>query len=837
MEAVFLKILNMSCCAADVIGVVLLVWLALWRAPKKWRYLLWIVVAFRLVCPVSFSAPFSVMRYAVQPAAVTQRAERSVSEITYIPQNIGEMAEPKVYVSSSPAVSEYVSQSLPRPLPWNSANPLQIYIPICAGLWCLGMAALLLYGIISYVNLRRRLRGAIRTENGVFETDSVRAPFILGLFSPTIYLPPGLEGEPLRYVLAHERFHIRHADHAVKLFGFLLLCVHWFNPLVWLAFALMSRDMEMRCDEAVLSAGSGITKPYSMALLSFASARRFPSPSPLCFGETGVGARIKNVLRWKKPKVWVTVCAAALCVIAVAACAANPNKGESKSEPTGTPWDWTSTVQLSDVKVIEESRGITLSHSQMKELIRLLNAVQEREVVRGRGIPSNLTLDITSGVGYKLRWAGGIIELDFDDAAAAAELYGGADAGPGVWEIHNQALYDFLDGLKEEAPAASATDLESTEPTTLPEPLHSYEAISGGESVQLVPLLTAEEGQEYEYLTITYGESGPPFFIRRDGETIICGYAVYDAETQEPLDFVHPSGLSPQHYIFQNAVPGRKYIVVVDTFTDDPVYGRTYAFGAIVPKRDGVGLQKPMPSILGDDGTELHLNMNLQDLDAALDTQLAQGAVYQLPQHRLAVAAICIKDPAAWMFPVVQLGFSEGWTLSEGPGIGATTQEVRAYWGEPYVAAEPANERTPTVNYLLYELADGFLEFDHRGDGVISQISLFSKSDVNGKAGKLGTRTYYHGRSGAHIENFNCFGEVFLMCISWEHGPYRMVVTDADGTETVLAEGTGSYQTVVPAPLVQNGTLDVEVSSNWILEINWLPTEENRIQRETVSYP
>ena len=165
------------------------------------------------------------------------------------------------------------------------------------------MAALLLYGIISYLNLRRRLRGAVRAENGVFETDSVRAPFILGLFSPTIYLPPGLEGEPLRYVLAHERFHIRHADHAVKLFGFLLLCVHWFNPLVWLAFYLMSRDMEMRCDEAVLSAESGITKPYSMALLSFASARRFPSPSPLCFGETGVRERIKNVLRWKKPKV------------------------------------------------------------------------------------------------------------------------------------------------------------------------------------------------------------------------------------------------------------------------------------------------------------------------------------------------------------------------------------------------------------------------------------------------------------------------------------------------------------------------------------------------------
>ena len=452
MEDVFLKILNMNLSAAAVICVVLLVRLALRRAPKKWSYLLWAVVAFRLVCPVSFSAPFSVMRYAVQPAAVTQRAERSVSEITYIPQNIGEMAEPKVYVSSSPAVSEYVSQSLPRPLPWNSANPLQIYIPICAGLWCLGMAALLLYGIISYVNLRRRLRGAVRAENGVFETDSVRAPFILGLFSPTIYLPPGLEGEPLRYVLAHERFHIRHADHAVKLFGFLLLCVHWFNPLVWLAFALMSRDMEMRCDEAVLSAESGITKPYSMALLSFASARRFPSPSPLCFGETGVKERIKNVLRWKKPKVWVTVCAALLCVAAIAACAVNPGRKEDTGAPTGMPWNWTSTVRVSDIKSAEWN-GVTLAADQRAELVRLLNDVEIREVVRGRGIPSINVLDITTGVGYRLRWAGGIIELDFDDVNKATELY-----GPGVWEIHNDALYEFLDSLEDPTPA-SASDL------------------------------------------------------------------------------------------------------------------------------------------------------------------------------------------------------------------------------------------------------------------------------------------------------------------------------------------------------------------------------------------
>ncbi len=459
MEAVFLKILNMSFSAALVIVVVIVARLLLRRAPKKWSYLLWCVVAFRLLCPVSFSAPFSVLRLTAQPAVVTQSASSAASEIAYIPQDIGLMAQPRVYVGT-PRVSEAVSDSLPAPQALASVNPLQVWTAVGTVLWCAGMAVLLLYGVISYVNLRRRLRGAVRTEDGVFETDAVRAPFILGLFYPTIYLPPGLEGEPLRYVLAHERFHLRRGDHAVKLLAFVLLTVHWFNPLVWLAFALMSRDMEMRCDEAVLSAERGITKPYSMALLSFATERRFPSPSPLCFGETGVKERIRNVLRWKKPRAWVTVCAAALCVIAVAACAVNPSK---KAEPTGTPWDWTSTVTAAAIKSVE-GNGLTLDAEQTRRLVEVLNAVKPEEVVRGRGIPSVNVLDITTGVGYRLRWGGGVIELDFDDNAAAAELYGSPDTlGPGVWEIHNDALYAFLDGLEAAPAPASASDLDGAD--------------------------------------------------------------------------------------------------------------------------------------------------------------------------------------------------------------------------------------------------------------------------------------------------------------------------------------------------------------------------------------
>ena len=718
MEALFLKILNMSLSAAAVICVVVLVRLALKRTPKKWSYLLWTVVAFRLVCPVSLSAPFSILRLAAQPAAVTESASGAGSAVTYIPQDIGFMASPRVYVGP-PAVSNAVSSSLPAAAPMNSANPLQIWITVGTALWCLGMAALLLYGIISYVNLRLRLRGAVRTENGVFETDAVRSPFILGLLHPVIYLPAGLEGEPLRYVLAHERFHIRRGDHAVKLLAFALLCVHWFNPLVWLAFYLMSRDMEMRCDEAVLSAEQGITKPYSMALLSFATARRFPSPSPLTFGETGVKQRIRNALRWRKPKVWVTVLCALVCTTAVAACAVNPAGNEKTNAPTGTPWDWTSTVQLSDVKGFAEGRGITLSHSQMKELIRLLNAVRPEEVVRGRGIPSDKTLDITTGVGYRLRWGGGVIELDFNDAAAAAKLYGGAgEPGPGVWEIHNEALYAFLDGLDSEAPAPpAATNLLETTPNPTPQPTAAPDA-------------------------------------------------------------------SPLH---------------------------------------------SLPRFRNAEGAEVYLNMELAELNAALDTSLQSGYIYTLPQHVLSVAAGHMETDGHPTWPVVELAFYKGWTPSKGPGIGATVEEVKAFWGEPDGESDP-NAVNPAKLYGVgYVLTDGYLEFVHRSDGVIESIDLYNgevlaNPEADG-APTLGNRVYWHGRGSAHIEPFNCFGALDVICAANKNGRYRMALTDAEGTETVLAEGEGSFQKTIPSPRIENGALDVEIDADsaWSLAIDWFP--------------
>ena len=835
MEAVFLKVLNMSLSAAAVTVAVLLARLLLRRAPKKWSYLLWLVVAFRLVCPVSFSAPFSLLRLTAQSAAVTQSGS-AASELAYIPQDIGYMAQPRVYVGT-PAVSEAISGALPAATPMNSANPMQIWIALGAALWCVGMAALLLYAVISYVNLRRRLRGAVRVEDGVYETDAVRAPFILGLFAPTVYLPVGLEGEPMHYVLAHERFHIRHGDHAVKLLAFLLLCVHWFDPLIWLAFYLMCRDMEMRCDEAVLALESGITKPYSMALLAFATERRFPSPSPLCFGETGVKERIKNVLRWKKPRAWVSVCAALLCVVAVAACAANPNKTESTSEPTGTPWDWTSTVTAGDIKVAEWD-GYALDYDETLELARLLNAVGREEVVRGRGIPSSDTLDITTGVGYRLRWGGGIIELDFDDAAAAAELYGGADGGPGVWEIHNDALYAFLDGLKL-LPPASASDLtDSGDETDWGEGFsadgHMFVrryAVEGWDICIPVSGWTLLEVSETLTKWVSDSGTGSTLTVRR------VTAEEYAAERPELADGQAekwvPAGDGAYWLVFTQYNPmlriNSSWVVAEPVLLErmaDSFRAVRAAPAEGTPAPAATPTARSMPVFRNADGVELRLNMELMELNARLDTMLEYGYIYTLPQHALSAAAILTTEDDYMSWPVVELAFYEGWEIGDGPGIGATAEEVKAYWGEPDYETDPEAFNPAGLCSLSYLLPEGGLEFVHRGDGVIQTIQVYDaalQTDPE-RAPSKGSRTYWHGRGDAHIEPFSCFGELVAMCSPGQDRPYRMCVTAADGTQTVLLEGSGGEQKTLAAPRVEAGALDVDLSGfdgAWSVSIDW----------------
>lgn len=330
MEALFLKIINMSITGSYVILAVLFIRLLLKRTPKKYSYLLWSVVLFRLICPVSFSSAFSIFQ--AKPFDMTTAQRSGGAALSFVPADIGYMETPRVTVGI-PTMNSIISESLPAATPYASVNPLQIWILLGTILWCAGVAALLVYSIVTYIQLKYHVATAVRLESNVFECDKNRSPFILGVVSPKIYIPFGLGEQELAYILQHERYHLKRKDYLIKLLSFCVLAVHWFNPLVWFAFALMAKDMEMSCDERVLSeTDTNIVYEYSTSLLSFAANRRFPAASPLTFGETGIRERVKNVLRFRKPKKWVPALAAVLSIAAIAVCAANPAKNAAPKE-------------------------------------------------------------------------------------------------------------------------------------------------------------------------------------------------------------------------------------------------------------------------------------------------------------------------------------------------------------------------------------------------------------------------------------------------------------------------------------------------------------------------
>lgn len=301
MEELFLSVLNMSLTASYVILFVILVRMLLKKAPKVISYALWAVVAFRLIVPFSFESMFSFLPRSMNTAPITP-------DIIY-------QQSPRIN-SGIEVVDSFVNKSLPAPTIEASANPLQIYIGFGAYIWILGIVALIFYSVISTLHLKRRLKGSRLIEHNIYEANNLKTPFVLGLIKPRIYLPVGLNIQERRYILLHEQTHIHRKDHIIKILAFLILSLHWFNPLVWIAFMLMNSDMEMSCDEKVLKEiQEDIKKPYAYSLLSLATGKHAINGSPLAFGEGIMKGRIKNVLNYRKPGFW----AIALSIILVAA--------------------------------------------------------------------------------------------------------------------------------------------------------------------------------------------------------------------------------------------------------------------------------------------------------------------------------------------------------------------------------------------------------------------------------------------------------------------------------------------------------------------------------------
>ncbi|WP_460323578.1 M56 family metallopeptidase [Paenibacillus sp. YSY-4.3] len=336
MSELFLSVLNMSLTASYVILVVILIRLLLKRAPKVISYALWGVVAFRLVVPFTFESVFSLL---------PRSGDRSPNPI---PQD--RMHQQSTQINSGiELVDSFVGRTLPAPTASDSVNHLPNYLHIGSYIWVLCMMALLIYSLVSVLLLKKQLTNAQFIEQNIYEAENLKTPFVLGLIRPKIYLPVGLQAEERSYILLHEQTHIKRYDHIIKLAAFLVLSVHWFNPLVWVAFMLMSRDMEFSCDERVLRKMNSdiyIKKSYASSLLSLATDRQILNGSPLAFGEGNVKGRIKNVLNYRKPRFWVLAFSIAIMTAVAIGLIANPKiKGigtdeleqitDSKNIPTG----------------------------------------------------------------------------------------------------------------------------------------------------------------------------------------------------------------------------------------------------------------------------------------------------------------------------------------------------------------------------------------------------------------------------------------------------------------------------------------------------------------------
>jgi|LFRM01.1.fsa_nt_gb beta-lactamase regulating signal transducer with metallopeptidase domain len=327
LQDLFISIVNMSITASYAAIGVILVRLLLKKAPKVFSYILWIPVLFRLVCPFSFDSAFSFFNL------INLNAKQGSGVSEFVPQNIGLMQTPAIQ-SGIGSIDSAANASLPSAIPVASVNPMQIWIAVFSLIWIFGVIALFIYSIISYVKIKRKLQTATRVEANVFETDAIGTAFVCGFIRPKIYVPANIGDANLSYILEHERTHIRRKDYLIKPLAFLALILHWFNPLMWLCFALMSRDMEMSCDESVMHRlGDSAKGGYSGSLLALSVKRKgLLAANPLAFGENHAKARIKNVLNYRKPTFWVIMVAVAAVCAAGFAFAVNPPKGGTISE-------------------------------------------------------------------------------------------------------------------------------------------------------------------------------------------------------------------------------------------------------------------------------------------------------------------------------------------------------------------------------------------------------------------------------------------------------------------------------------------------------------------------
>lgn len=343
METVFLHLLNMSITAGWIALAVIILRLLLKKAPKWITVLLWGLVGLRLIFPFSIESVLSLI-----PSAET------------VPPEIIYAQEPQIHTGVeffNSSVNPVISESL-APEAGASVNPVQIILFVATIIWLAGVAGMLIYTLVSYLRLKSKVKISMPIDKNIYICDSINTPFILGVIKPKIYLPSTLSSTEQEYVLSHEKAHLKRRDHLIKPLGFLLLSVYWFNPLLWVAYVLLCRDIETACDEKVIKDMElQQKKEYSTALLNCSVPRRMIAACPLAFGEVSVKQRIKTVLNYKKPAFWITIVAIILCIALSVGFLTNPvenNPYGVKVVDSGSDIEGVS-LELLELEIAEDS--------------------------------------------------------------------------------------------------------------------------------------------------------------------------------------------------------------------------------------------------------------------------------------------------------------------------------------------------------------------------------------------------------------------------------------------------------------------------------------------------
>ncbi len=444
LTQIFAKVLNMSLTASLVIVLVIAARFVLRKSPKVFSYALWAVVLFRLLCPVSLPSPVSLLGLMDAPVAQTEGVTTTVE---YIPYKVVEAAaenpqpdnKPQNTVAQAPTQSQQIKVE-PQKEPLSAAE-------IITYIWLAGIAVMVIVGVGSYLRFRKHLTGAMQVKDNIYLVDHIDSAFVAGLIRPKVYLPSDIPLKQMGYIIAHEQYHIRRLDHVTKHLSFAALCIHWFNPFVWVAFILSGKDLEMSCDEAVINRlGEDIRADYSASLLSLATGRRIIAGTPLAFGEGDTKGRINNMAKWKQPKKWVSIVSFILCFTILTACAANPTQNIVTSKNDGAldeALQNTQSANDSETSRVQITTDFTSTDGSVQFHINIDEEIYGAAMPVIEVVPSTITSEDIERVAKAL-----LGDVDF------------YDNGPGDRQVYSKSQYqEMIARMSPYANVGAMTDL------------------------------------------------------------------------------------------------------------------------------------------------------------------------------------------------------------------------------------------------------------------------------------------------------------------------------------------------------------------------------------------